>query len=228
MLPTSAFALTAPLWLQCAGALAQSALPATPAPPPASGDTSLTAVDSIRLVDVTVQGSTVFTNDELAELTAPLENQSVSFEQLQELRHELSRRYVARGYVTSGIVIPDQRVTDGVVVMRAVEGELTDVEVEGNHRLRSRAIERRVRHYLDTPLNITDLEAGLSFLQQDPLVARVNAQLVPGESVSRSASPNAAPSSSRSARPTTARPRSARTAAASVSPTAGSSATATR
>ena len=52
------------------------------AQPPASAtsrdaavaDDTLTAVGSIRLVDVSVQGNTVFSAQELADLTAPLEN----------------------------------------------------------------------------------------------------------------------------------------------------------
>jgi len=170
-------------------AIGVRAQPATPEPSPGptpAGDGALTAVGSIRLVDVRVQGNTVFSEQELAELTAPLENQDVSFETLQELRHELSRRYVDRGYVTSGVVIPDQRVTEGVVVLHAIEGELTQIDVEGNRRLRSRPIERRVEHYVTSPLNVADLQTGLSLLQKDPLVERVNAELVPGERLGES------------------------------------------
>jgi hemolysin activation/secretion protein len=143
-----ALVLAALGWTGLRGAHAQPAAPASSAELASAADDTLASVGSIRLTDVAVQGNTVFSERELAELTAPLENQDVSFERLQELRHELSRLYVERGYVTSGVVIPDQRVTDGVVVLRAVEGELTQVDVEGNHRLRSSAIERRVEHYV--------------------------------------------------------------------------------
>ncbi len=165
---------------------AQPAAPASSAELASTADDSLTSMGSIRLTDVAVQGNTVFSARELAELTAPLENQDVSFERLQELRHELSRLYVERGYVTSGVVIPDQRVTDGVVVLRAVEGELTQIDVEGNHRLRSGPIERRVEHYVTTPVNVADLQTSLISLQKDPLVERVNAELVPGERLGES------------------------------------------
>ncbi|HVS23319.1 MAG TPA: POTRA domain-containing protein [Gammaproteobacteria bacterium] len=173
-------------WIGPDRAHAQPAAPASSAEPARAPDDTLTSVGSIRLTDVAVQGNTVFSEQELAELAAPLENQDVSFERLQELRHELSRRYVERGYVTSGVVIPDQRVTDGVVVLRAVEGELTQIDVEGNHRLRSRPIERRVEHYVTTPVNVADLQTSLSSLQKDPLVERVNAELVPGERLGES------------------------------------------
>ena len=160
-------------------------------PPPVSASTALpddwlTALSAVRLTGIAVQGNTVFSQQELEELTAPYKDELVSFESLQELRHEISRRYVERGYVTSGVVIPDQHVADGVVVLRAIEGELSGIAVEGNQRLRSRPIERRVQHYVGVPLNVTDLQAGLSELQKDPLVERVNAELVPGERLGES------------------------------------------
>ena len=50
----------------------------------------------------------MFAREELEALTAPYENRPISFETLQELRQTLSHRYVERGYVTSGVVLPDQ------------------------------------------------------------------------------------------------------------------------
>ena len=79
-------------------------------------------------------------------MTAPYENRPISFETLQELRQYLSRRYVERGYVTSGVVLPDQAASGREIVLRAVEGELTTVVVEGNRRMRTGAIERRIAH----------------------------------------------------------------------------------
>jgi hemolysin activation/secretion protein len=173
--------------LLCA-ALRATAQPASPAQDAGveASEQVLTALGTIQLSRVDVQGATVFSEQELGAITAPYERELVTFESLQQLRHELSRQYVDRGYVTSGVVIPEQRVTNGVVVLQAVEGELADIEVEGNRRLRSAPIERRVEHYVDTPLNVADLQAGLSFLQKDPLVERVNAELVPGEQLGES------------------------------------------
>jgi hemolysin activation/secretion protein len=153
---------------------------------PADAPDALTAVDSMRLTDVAVEGSTVFSAGELDALTAPYEQRSVSFEDLQELRHELSRRYADQGYVTSGVLIPEQRVQNGVLVLQAVEGELSGIAVEGNRRLRTKPIEKRVLRHVDSPLNIADLQAGLNELQSDALVERVNAELVPGERLGES------------------------------------------
>ena len=147
---------------------------------PALEEGSLAPLDALFVNDVVVEGSSVFSKAELDALTAPYEQRTVSFEDLQELRHDLSRRYVERGYVSSGVVIPDQSVTNGVVVLRAVEGTLTDVVIEGNRRWRDGALTRRVELNMTGPLNVGDLQAGLSRLQRDPSIARLNAELLPG------------------------------------------------
>src|SRR5262245_33615840 len=139
----------------------------------------LVRLDSATFAEIAVEGNSVLESDELEALTSPYENRPISFENLQALQQELSRRYVERGYVTSGVLIPDQNANDRVV-LRAVEGELTSVVVEGNRRLSDGAIERRTVHYVDTPLNIADLQRGLRNLQNDPLIERVNAELEPG------------------------------------------------
>jgi hemolysin activation/secretion protein len=147
---------------------------------------SLTALDSLQVTDIVVEGSSVFSSAELDALTAPYEGRTISFEDLQELRHELSRRYVERGYVSSGVVIPDQTVTSGVVVLRAIEGTLTDVVIEGNRRWRDAPLARRIELGVDAPLNVTDLQAGLSRLQRHPSIERLNAELQPGAELGES------------------------------------------
>ena len=151
-------------------------------PAPVDG---LVRIDTATFVDIAVEGSSVFSPDELAALTAPYENRPISFETLQALGQELSRLYVERGYVTSGVVLPEQSANDSVV-LRAVEGRLAGVVPEGNRRMRDGAVERRVLHYVDAPVNLADVQRGLRNLQNDPLVERVNAELEPGATLGES------------------------------------------
>ncbi len=146
----------------------------------AATDDALVRIETATFADIAVEGSSVFAPAELAALTAPYENRPISFEALQALGQELSQRYLDRGYVTSGVVIPEQAASSGGVVLRAVEGRLTGVVPEGNRRLRDGAVARRVLHYVDTPVNVADVQRGLRNLQNDPLVERVNAELEPG------------------------------------------------
>jgi hemolysin activation/secretion protein len=147
---------------------------------------ALTRPESIYVEKIEVRGSSVFTAEELMAMTAAYENRNVSVEEVHELRHALSRAYVERGYVSSGVVIPDQRVEDGTVVLEAIEGDLTEIEIQGNHRFREAALAKRIERRVQEPLDIDDLQASLETIREDPLVERVDAQLLPGAELGES------------------------------------------
>ncbi len=148
-----------------------------PAPAIARPDTGPQVfIRSIRLT-----GNTVFTDAELAEVTARYSNRYVTSEDLEALRLALTRFYVDRGYINSGAVIPDQRVKDGVVELRIVEGRLTEIAVSGNHQLSEAYVTDRLALGAGPPLNVNQLTERLQILLQGPFVERVNAQIEPGD-----------------------------------------------
>jgi hemolysin activation/secretion protein len=147
---------------------------------------ALTRLESIYVEKIEVRGSSVFTAEELTAMTSAYENRNVSVEEVHELRHALSRAYVDRGYVSSGVVIPDQRVDNGTVVLEAIEGDLTEIEIHGNHRFREAALAKRIERHVQEPLDIDDLQASLETIREDPLVERVDAQLLPGAELGES------------------------------------------
>ncbi|MGF1529357.1 MAG: ShlB/FhaC/HecB family hemolysin secretion/activation protein [Candidatus Competibacterales bacterium] len=134
----------------------------------------------VPIETVRLEGNTVFSDEELAALTAPFEGREVTLEELEELRFQLTRYYIERGYINSGAIIPDQEVADGVITYRIVEGRLTGVRVTGNDRLWTDYVAGRVAPDRDEPLNLQALQQNLQLLQQDPLIARINADLSPG------------------------------------------------
>ncbi|MGD8311996.1 MAG: ShlB/FhaC/HecB family hemolysin secretion/activation protein, partial [Gammaproteobacteria bacterium] len=77
-------------------------------------------------------------------------------------------------------VIPDQQVTNDVIDIQIIEGELTAIDVSGNDRLRSGYISKRIALGAGPPLNIVKLGERLQILQQDPRIERLNAALAPG------------------------------------------------
>ncbi len=65
--------------------------------------------------DVRVTGNTVFSETEIEEVTAPFKNRTLMTEDLERLRLALTLLYINKGYLTSGAIIPDQDVIDGIV-----------------------------------------------------------------------------------------------------------------
>lgn len=143
-------------------------------------DPSLVTVPAIYVSEITLQGNTILSADEVEGTVAPFRGRRVTIEELHALRQQLSAAYFGRGYVNSGVIIPDQNVSDGVVRLEVVEGSLSEVVIDGNRALRSAYLNRRVTLGVSDPLNIGDLQTNLRLLQEDPLVTSVNAQLMPG------------------------------------------------
>jgi hemolysin activation/secretion protein len=132
------------------------------------------------------EGHTVFTTQELETVAVPYLNREVTTEDLESLRNAVTLLYVQRGYVTSGAVIPDQAVTEGVIRIRIIEGKVSEINVEGARWLWPSYYQRRIALSAGPPVNIYNLQERLQLLQQDPRVQRINAELrrgaVSGES----------------------------------------------
>jgi hemolysin activation/secretion protein len=132
------------------------------------------------LKDVRFEGNTVFTAAELKDVAEPIIGRLVAAEDLESLRRTLTEHYVNAGYINSGAVLPDQRVPEGVVNYVIVEGRLTEIEAEGLERLSADYLISRIRLSAGPPLNINDLQRRLRILLDDPLIARIDAELLPG------------------------------------------------
>ncbi len=151
-------------------------LPPAPSPP----DKPKALPLSVFVKDIRIVGGTVFTPEELAAVTAPYTNRKLTSEDLEALRTALTKFYIDRGYITSGVIIPDQEVTEGIITLRIIEGKLSRIEVEGNEWFRPGYIQNRIALGAAPPVNINALQERLQLLQQTPGITRLNAELRPG------------------------------------------------
>lgn len=150
--------------------------PQAPFAAPRTGRTPRTFVRAIR-----VTGNTVFSDEELAPVTAPYIGREVTDEDLAALRQALTLKYVNAGYINSGAVLPDQQVVDGVIEYRIIEGALVDITVTGNQRLHPDYVSDRLALGAGPPLNVIALQNQLQILLQGPFIKRINAELLPGD-----------------------------------------------
>lgn len=141
----------------------------------------LSQASSVFVRQIEVNGVSAFEQADIDAITQPYTNRQVSSAELQVLRAALSQHYLEHKFINSGVILPDQRIVNGVVSFQAVEGVLTRIEIEGENHLNSRYLEGRIRRHLDEPLNIADIQYALLYLQNDPNVERLDAELVPGD-----------------------------------------------
>ncbi|BAY96229.1 surface antigen D15 domain-containing protein [Tolypothrix tenuis PCC 7101] len=143
-------------------------------------DTIFPSSETFFVKEIQVKGYSVL-KDEIFKLKQPLENQKITFEQLLQLRSQITELYVKNGYVTSGAFIPNnQNVANGVVQIQVVEGELEGIVISGLKRLQLAYVRSRIQRFAGKPLNQKSLETALQLLQLDPAIARVNAELTAG------------------------------------------------
>ena len=141
----------------------------------------------ITVDKIEVKGSTVFSEEDFDEITAPYTKRPITFAELILLRSQLTQLYLDKGYITSGAFIPTQKFEDGTVEIEIIEGELEDIKVTGNGKLNSGYIRSRIRKGARKPLNREKLLESLQLLQLNPLIDKLSAELSagtrPGESL---------------------------------------------
>ncbi|MGB6300910.1 MAG: ShlB/FhaC/HecB family hemolysin secretion/activation protein [Rivularia sp. (in: cyanobacteria)] len=155
--------------------------PILPSPPQENlPDTTFPSGIAFFVKEIQIKGNSVL-QDEIDRLKQPLENKKIAFEQLLQLRSQITQLYADNGYISSGAFIPtNQNVANGIVQIQVVEGELEDISITGLQRLPKSYVRSRIRRFAGKPLNQQRLEQALQLLQIDPVIERVNAELTAG------------------------------------------------
>jgi len=151
-----------------------------PAPSPAAAAPPSANLPRFVLRKVNVVGNTVIDDASIRAVLAPYIGKVVTTADLEQIRLRFTRLYIDRGYINSGAVLPDQNVTNGVVTYRFVEGRITDINVAGTQHFRPEYFSSRLAAAAEAPFNIGNVEQEQQILLQDPLIRRLNIELVPG------------------------------------------------
>lgn len=98
----------------------------------------------VKLQRVEVLGSTVFSPEALAAVTNPFIGKSNTLEQLTAISIAITDLYTSKGYLTSGAFLPAQDISNGVVKIQVVEGNLERISVQGLTRLQTSYVRDRI------------------------------------------------------------------------------------
>ena len=125
-----------------------------------------------------VVGSTVFSPEELAAMTAKfLQQGPLTFQDLLAAADAITQHYLEAGYITSGAFLPEQKIEAGVVKLQVLEGGLETIEVTGTRGLSPGYVRSRLAVATKTPLNRERLIEALQLLQRDPLIETLSTEL---------------------------------------------------
>lgn len=156
-------------------------------PLPRDEDTeSLSAGQHVMINKFIIVGNSVLPDVELHRLTKEYVGIPMSHQTLMALRDRVTRLYIQKGYINSGAVIPPQKIIDGTLVIKIIEGKLTGLDYETDGGLN----EAYIRDYIDISptkvLNIHTLEEQLQHLNRSRLIQQVQGKIIPGVNLGES------------------------------------------
>jgi len=154
--------------------------PEEPPPTPSVEEQQEFEVQTIEVV-----GSTILSDEEISAITEPFEGQFLTLSDLSQVANNITGQYLEKGYITSRAVIEPQRITNGFVTIRVIEGSIEAIHIDytedSRQRLRQDYIRNRLQLGISTPLNVNDLEEQLRLLLADPLIENIEPILTADE-----------------------------------------------
>jgi hemolysin activation/secretion protein len=156
-------------------------LPPVQAPP----SPEISKAQRIRVKKFVFEGNTVISDKDIQAITeryfkAPYSGW-VTSNDLQQIRLDVTRLFIQNNFLNSGVVLPDQKVTDGVIHFQVIEGRLSEIKISTIGRLKKSYVAKYFEGYEDQVLNTAEIQQKLFLLQMDPHIKRIKANLVPSK-----------------------------------------------
>lgn len=128
------------------------------------------AAKTIRftLKDVHIEGTTIFTREELSDVYAPYQNKEVTLEIAWMMAGTITERYRSAGYFLSRAYVPEQRIKDGVISIHVVEGYIGRVESDSPEAERPIIRKLIARLEKQKPVTVAEVESFLLRLNDLP------------------------------------------------------------
>lgn len=117
---------------------------------------------------ILIENNTVLPESELTAFKERYEGRVMTVPDVKELAKLLEKKYRSRGCETTRVILPEQDVSKGRLVLRVVEGRIGTITVEGAKRF---SYEHNYKPYLPREgevLNLRELRAGLRVLNAHP------------------------------------------------------------
>ena len=143
---------------------------------------------NLTLNEVKVEGNTVFVNGEIEALYADMVGKTITLTDVYVLRDQITKLYREEGYVLSRAILPPQKISEGSVTFRIIEGYLNNITIEGDIQGDKDIIDAYVAKIkaASSPLNSADLERYL-LLMNDLHGVTANGVLKPAQNASGAA-----------------------------------------
>ena len=99
---------------------------------------------SFELKQVNWNPSEILTQEEIQSVVDAYTGRQITLADLREMADRITGLYRDKGYMTCGAVLPPQRIHEGVVEIRLIEGKTGDITIKGNRHTKAGYITDRL------------------------------------------------------------------------------------
>jgi hemolysin activation/secretion protein len=122
-----------------------------------------------KLTKIVIEGATVYSESELQSFYKNRLDQEVSLSEIYQIASLLTAKYRNDGYILSRVIVPVQSIEGGEVRLKAIEGYVARVTVDGAASDRRKLVERYAREITKSrPLKNSVLERYLLLMNDLP------------------------------------------------------------
>lgn len=133
--------------------------------------TAPAGADKIKLTlnGLNISGVTVYTEDQISSIYSGQIGQTITLAEVYNIANRLKLKYRNDGYLLAQVVVPPQKIDNGIVKLRVVEGTVDSVVVEGEETAATDLIRKYAGQMaLGGPLNSEQLERQLLLINDLP------------------------------------------------------------
>lgn len=125
--------------------------------------------EKVFVRDITVTGATLIPEAEITAITKQFQGREMLLSEMEKATSQITDLYRKRGYITSRAYLPPQKIENGQLEIRVVEGVTGDIEIKGNKWFKKSLYERYITLKKGQPFNYNLLRNDLADIneQQD-------------------------------------------------------------
>lgn len=121
------------------------------------------------LNNIVIDGATLYSANDFEPAYQDFIGQKVSFADLLQIASRLTKKYREDGYVFSRVIVPAQKLQDGVVHLQAIEGHIAEIEINGDYTDKGGVIRDMAEKIRQAgPINANTLERYLLLMNDLP------------------------------------------------------------
>ncbi|MCU0665482.1 MAG: BamA/TamA family outer membrane protein [Candidatus Omnitrophica bacterium] len=129
---------------------------------------------------ITVSGVTIIPEKDIRAIVDPYQNKELTLKQMVGIADAITALYRKNGHITSRAYLPPQKIKDGLLEIRVVEGVTGTIKMQGNKYFKTALLMKRIGLKSGEIFNYNSLRKDLSRINENP-DRNVKAVLAPGK-----------------------------------------------